>query len=105
ENKCRRDCQPYPKPWRAQISPRSALRQRVNVRVMLALEIESFRRESRQAIPQHSDKMGRVESDLFEDADREQRQNRPEKRCAPRPARNQEEPSVDRRMPERQRDQ
>src|SRR5205823_4101024 len=65
--KHRRDRQPNPKPWRAQISPRSELRQRVNVRVMLALEIKSLRRESGQAIPQHSDKMRRVESNLLED--------------------------------------
>ena len=58
----------------------------MNVRVMLALEIKGLRRESGQAVSQHSDKMRGVESNRFENGDREQRYYRPKKCRAPRPA-------------------
>src|SRR3984893_4317861 len=68
EEECRRDRQPNPKIRRAQVSSRGQLCQRVNVCVMLPLEIKSLRGKSRQAVPQHFDKMRGVESNLFEDA-------------------------------------
>src|SRR6266550_508895 len=105
EDKCGGECQSDPKVRRAQISSWRQLCQRMNVRVMLALEIKGFRRESGQAVPQHSDKMRCVEGNRFENSDREQRYYRPKKGRAPRPARNQEKPAINRRMPERQRDQ
>ena len=85
EDECGGECQSDPEIRRAQISSRSQLGQRMNVWVILALEIKSLRCESCQAIPQHFDKMRGVEGNRFENAYREQRYYRPKKSRAPRP--------------------
>src|SRR5437763_6128889 len=79
EDKCGGECQPDPEIRRAQISARSQLGQRMNVWVVLPLEIKGLRRESHQAVSQHPDKMRGVKGNRFVNGDREQRKYRPKK--------------------------
>ena len=68
-------------------------------------EVKSVRRESKETVSDESAEVRGPKCNLLEDLDHDQRQHRPKKRRAPRPARNQQEPAVDWRVPERQHDQ
>src|SRR5437762_13491075 len=103
--KCCGDYKPDPKTRAAQVSSRSELCQRINRGVVAALEIEGARPESHQTVFHKGGEIRSAERDFFEDLDRDKWQHGPKKCRSSRPARDQQQPAVDRRMPERDRGQ
>src|SRR5438876_9829556 len=99
--KYRRHQQPDPETRAAEISSRSQLYQRVDHRLCPTLEVESVRREPENTVFQERTEIRSPERNPLENLDRNQWQHSPKKCRAPRPARDQQQQAVDRRMPER----
>ena len=69
------------------------------------MEIESVRRESEEKVFHERTEIRSTERNFLEDLDRDNWQHSPKKCRAPSPARDQQQPAVDRRVPERQGDE
>src|ERR1700741_4399538 len=69
------------------------------------LEGEGISRKAQESVLYEGREELGAEGNLLEDANDEKRQDGPEKRRAPRPARYEQEPAIDRSVPQRKSDQ